>query len=189
MSSVTYMLHTYWWQTLPCKMPPANQDAKHSHPDGSMLCEKFGVQYLDQTTVFIWKTTRSTCEPPHVARKKMACLNSATSSHKYSQFDWTFWGYLNGWLDWLIGLDNVFNIQPETLGVSVPHCQTNLIRWSSTHHYVHVGQSELSVEAPSVDRTHILQSSKGRQSDGASSGQNWQAISEPSINPFLIKQN
>lgn len=57
----------------------------------------------------------------------------------------------------------------------------------NTHHYVHVGQSELGVEAPPVDGTHILQSSEGRHCDGPSNRQNWQAVGEPSINPFLTK--
>lgn len=60
---------------------------------------------------------------------------------------------------------------------------------AKTHHYFHVGQLELSVEGPSVDRTNILHSSKGRHGDGLSHGQYGQAVSEPSINPFLIRQN
>lgn len=36
-----------------------------------------------------------------------------------------------------------------------------------------------------MDRTHVLQSSEGRDGDGPSRRQNGQAVGEPSVNPFL----
>lgn len=64
----------------------------------------------------------------------------------------------------------------------------HLIKASSSHHYAHVGQSELSVELAPVERTHILNSSKGGDGDGTAYWEDWKTVSEASINPFLLKE-
>lgn len=66
------------------------------------------------------------------------------------------------------------------------HVRLSIFR-QDPHHDVHVDQADLNVEAPPVDRTYILHSSKRRHGDGSSHWQNWQAVSKPSVDPFLIK--
>lgn len=57
-----------------------------------------------------------------------------------------------------------------------------------THHRAHVGHGEVRVEAPPVDRTHILLSSEGGDGDGSSNGQNWQVVREAPVDAFLVKR-
>lgn len=63
-----------------------------------------------------------------------------------------------------------------------------LITASISYHYAHVSQSEVCVELAVVEGTHILNSSKGGDSDGTTYWEDWKTVSEAPINPFLLKE-
>lgn len=65
------------------------------------------------------------------------------------------------------------------------HIQKYLSVLSSSHHNIHISQSELCVIAPPVDWTHVLQPSKGRHGDGSSNREDGETVCESSIHPFL----
>lgn len=58
----------------------------------------------------------------------------------------------------------------------------------SSHHDAHVGQSELSAKLAPVEGTNVLDSSKGGDGDGSAYWEDWETVSEASINPFLLEE-
>lgn len=59
----------------------------------------------------------------------------------------------------------------------------------SAHHDAHVGQPELGAQLAPVQGTHVLDSSKGGDGDGSACWEDWEAVSEASIHPFLLEES
>lgn len=78
--------------------------------------------------------------------------------------------------------------RPRPRSQSQDCAQTQQQLLLSSHRNAHVGQSELSAEPAPVEGTHVLDSHKGGDGDGSADWEDWETVSEASINPFLLEE-
>lgn len=55
-------------------------------------------------------------------------------------------------------------------------------------HDLHVGQMQVSVRAPPVDRAHVLRPRERRHCDGPTKGKHWQTVREAPVHPGLSSE-